>query len=740
MKVPPFGVLVLSFVVTIILTLLIQNTTFKEESVRFDYVASRIAVALENRVRIYENVLIATRNIFLTAPFVSREDFRHFVDGFKLETRYPGVQGVGFTRLIPDNQVAEHEQAMRKEGFKNYQIWPKVSEGNFSIIFLEPFDWRNKRALGYNMFSEPIRHEAMSRARDTGKPALSKKVLLVQETEQDPQSGFLLYVPVYVNDLPQRTVAERRKALKGFVYSPFRAGDLFKKVSTEVKYEASVRAQVYDGEIMDSSHLLFDSHPGSQPDPGALQKAIPIEIAGHRWTLYLTSTSEFSEGAANRWAGPLVFFLGTIISFLIYFVAVFAKKLNAQLRYDLEMKQKSEIELKKAHRSAEEANQAKSRFLAGMSHEIRTPLGVILGYSELALESYELEKELRNYLQTIHRNGQQLVTLVGEILDLSKIEANKMDLEIIDFPFKQTIEEVCFSLQLRAAEKGISLVCAADGPIPQTIKSDITKFRQILVNLIGNAIKFTSKGEVRISARLLSEPVIGEPMTLEILVADTGIGISPKFIKRMFQPFVQEDSSTTRKYGGTGLGLVLSKQLAQMLGGDVHLKSTELGKGSTFAFHLTGGPFQGLWKAELDLKKDDSVSTSSAAEDKQILKGVRILLVEDSIDNQNLFSRYLLGSGALVDIANDGVEALEKAKRQEYDVILMDIQMPNLDGHGATRALRERGMQNPIIALTAHAFQEERARVFQGGFSGYLTKPINRRDLIFEVGKAAKKE
>lgn len=739
MKVPPLGVLVLSFLITIILTLLIQNTTLKEESVRFDYVTSRIAVALENRVRIYENVLIATRNIFLTAPFISRDDFRHFVDGFKLETRYPGIQGVGFTRFIPDDRVSEHERAMRKEGFKNYQIWPKVNDGNFAIIFLEPFDWRNKRALGYNMFSEPIRHDAMSRARDTGKPALSRKVLLVQETEQDPQAGFLLYVPVYVNNMPQSSVEERRRALKGFVYSPFRAGDLFKKISSEVRYEATVRVRVFDGDERDSQHLLYDSHPGHQDETGHLKKSIPIELAGHHWTLDLTSTSEFSKGGANRWAGPLVFLLGTIISFLVFFVAIFAKKLTAQLRYDLEMKQKSEAELKNAHKAAEEANQAKSRFLASMSHEIRTPLGVILGYSELALETFDLEKELRNYLRTIQRNGQQLVTLVGEILDLSKIEANKMDLEIIEFPFTKTIEEVCFSLQLRAEEKGISLVFDPGEPLPQTIQSDITKFRQILVNLIGNAVKFTSKGEVRVSARMISEPIVGEPMTLEILVTDTGIGISPKFIDRMFQPFVQEDSSTTRKFGGTGLGLVLSKQLAQMLGGDVQLRSTILGKGSTFAFLLKGGPFRELWRKDLEQKSDESGVVSGATDDK-LLAGVRILLVEDSIDNQNLFSRYLLGSGAEVEIANDGVEAVERVKRQEYDVILMDIQMPNLDGHGATRVLREKGFTRPIIALTAHAFQEERTRVFQGGFSGYLTKPINRRDLIHEVAKAVKKE
>lgn len=735
MKVPATGVLATSFIITIILTFLIQNTTLKEESVRFDYVTSRIAVALESRVRIYENVLIATRNMFLTTPYVSREVFKHFIEGFKLNTRYPGAQGIGYTRYIPDHLVEEHERAMRRDGFKNYQIWPKVNDGNFTVIFLEPFDWRNKRALGFNMFSEPIRNEAMSRARDTGRSALSKKVLLVQETEQDPQPGFLLYLPVYVNDMPQSTVEERRKALKGFVYSPFRAVDLFKKISTEVQYESTVHVNVYDGDEIEPSQLLFSSHPGSTIAKGGLEKSVPIDFAGHRWTLHLTSTPEFSEGAANRWAGPLVFLLGTVISFLIYFVALFAKRLNAQLRYDLEMKQQSEAELKKAHRAAEEANQAKSRFLAGMSHEIRTPLGVILGYSELALESFDLEKELQSYLQTIHRNGQQLVTLVGEILDLSKIEANKMDMETIEFPFKQTVEEVCFSLQLRAAEKGILLICDLNEPLPHLVTSDITKFRQILVNLIGNAIKFTSQGEVRVSAHMLNEPKLGEPVMLEILVADTGIGISPKFINKMFQPFVQEDSSTTRKYGGTGLGLVLSKQLAQMLGGDVQLKSTVIGEGSTFAFHLNGGPFQGYWKRELETRKEGGSGAGESDDEGKALSGVSVLLVEDSIDNQNLFIRYLVGSGAEVDVANDGIEAIEKTKRQEYDIILMDIQMPKLDGHAATRALRDRGIRNPIVALTAHAFQEERTRVFEGGFNGYLTKPISRRDLISEVVK-----
>jgi CheY-like chemotaxis protein len=364
-----------------------------------------------------------------------------------------------------------------------------------------------------------------------------------------------------------------------------------------------------------------------------------------------------------------------------------------------------------------------------MSHEIRTPLGVIIGFADLALDIPDTRDDVREYLRSIRRNGQQLVTLVGEVLDLSKIEANKLELESLRISLPDILDEVISSLDVRAKHKGITLTWMKAQKIPEFIVTDPTKLRQILMNLIGNAIKFTEKGEVRLTPRLISPAEPGAPIELEFLVEDTGIGIAADKQANLFKLFTQADTSTTRKYGGTGLGLVLSRQLAQIMGGSLELVRSEPGVGSAFLLRLPGGVFERLWDSNRSVERSRSQQDTDRAIEGSLPR-CRILLVEDSVDNQVLISRYLKKAGAEVKIAADGAEAIEKAQTEEFDVILMDIQMPRVDGHEATRRLRDLGYQVPIIALTAHAFKEERDRALQGGFNGYLTKPVSRQTLV----------
>jgi signal transduction histidine kinase/ActR/RegA family two-component response regulator len=393
-------------------------------------------------------------------------------------------------------------------------------------------------------------------------------------------------------------------------------------------------------------------------------------------------------------------------------------------------------ELTRAREGAELASHAKSRFLSNMSHEIRTPLGVILGFADLAMEADITKKVRDDFLQTIRRNAQSLTKLIGEILDLSKIEAGQIDIEYARFSLPLLISEVITALELQAKVKGISLTFKFSGPYPEFVMSDAMRVRQILFNVINNALKFTNVGGVTISAQLRERGDETKPAFMDFFVTDTGIGMSPDQQSRLFQAFMQADNSTTRKFGGTGLGLNLSKKLAQSLGGDLLLERSDSEIGSTFKFSFNAGLVSSLeLNQHIQIRELTKLRTRGISDE---LKGLKVLLVEDSVDNQNLFSRYLSRAGAEVDIACDGVEGLGLARDQIYDVILMDVQMPNLDGYGATSILRSEGCMTPIIALTAHALHEDREIALTKGFSRYLTKPLNADLLVQTIDEVTK--
>ncbi len=386
---------------------------------------------------------------------------------------------------------------------------------------------------------------------------------------------------------------------------------------------------------------------------------------------------------------------------------------------------------KQALKEAEFANQSKTRFLSNMSHEIRTPLGVIEGFADLALDPDISAEDRNTYLMTIKRNSQSLTKLIGEILDLAKVESGKMEIEITRFSLSDLVTDLLEAFSLNARNKGLSLNVNYEETFPEFIISDPTRVRQILTNLLSNSLKFTERGSIDIFIKAYRQHAASNNFVLEVLIRDSGIGMTPDQQRRLFEAFVQADSSTTRRYGGTGLGLNLSKKLAHSLGGDLVLTESGFGSGSAFLFTLNAGSL-----TERDFGQSASIRTrESNVEATRFdgeLQGMRVLLVEDSLDNQMLFSRYLTNGGAVIDLANDGLEALDIISKKKYDVILMDIQMPNLDGYETTQILRREKVKTPIIALTAHALKEERDRAMSFGFTDYLTKPLNVK-LLFEM-------
>jgi len=397
------------------------------------------------------------------------------------------------------------------------------------------------------------------------------------------------------------------------------------------------------------------------------------------------------------------------------------ERLNDNLKDEILHGKKIEAELKEARDRAEKMSQAKGEFLANMSHEIRTPMNGVIGTLQL-LEDTELSQEQHEFVNTAHKSADALLAILNDILDLSKIEAGKLSFENIPFDFRQIVKDIVVLHSLKSEQKGVSLKQAIDDALPGTLIGDPTRLRQVIVNLVSNALKFTKQGEVKISVEVLQNN--NDSVDIKVTVSDSGIGIAQSALDTLFNAFTQADGSTTRKYGGTGLGLAIVSQLVEMMNGTLGVESEE-GKGSSFWF-IANYPCtdEACASAENTVKQNTTVTLNA-----------KVLLVEDNPINQMVAQKMLEKFGLKATLADNGVEALKLLEEQIFDLVLMDCQMPEMDGFDATRQIRKLDIKTlydkrlPVVAMTANVMSGDRERCLEVGMDDYIGKPVQRDQL-----------
>lgn len=826
-----------------------SNTKAEKEQKRYEEHTKRIVSAIAERLHHYMMVLRGGAGLFVASEDVTRNEWRIYFEYRQIGTFFPGIQSIGFSRVVLPPELARHIQGIRAEGFPDYMVWPAGERDVYTaIIFLEPFNARNQRAFGYDMFSEPVRRAAMERARDTGAISISGKVTLVQETDKKVQAGFLMYVPIYAKGMSLNTTEERRVALTGYVYSPFRMNDLMHGIFQGLEHE--VEFKIYDGTEVSPEGLMYECDeyrraPDEKHKPTFSSRQI-LDLYGHSWTLAFENRLPF-EAAVDQWTSWGILTAGLLLSLLAFF---FIRTLENAREHALSLAQEITFALKESeekyrvlndnlplavsiigpnmeiiaanatkrkwfHHSgygkespcfpscnlpsrtepcegcpvvktfqdgqmhtaereattsqgirslvitavaltdpdgkvisvhqtmedvterrrseqdrtdrkiAEEANRTKSVFVANMSHEIRTPLNAIIGFAQLLLRDPLLTPRQQKDVETINRSGNNLLRLINDILDMSKIEAGRSTLAPAAFCLHDLVDDLELMFRSRAEAKGLRLLIERGDSVPRYVTADEGKLRQAFSNLLDNAIKFTEQGSIvmRVAAEVVEER--SGDVHLVVEVEDSGPGISKEEQSRLFQIFQQ--ASAGAKMGGTGLGLAISRKILRMMGGDITVES-EVGRGTCFRFDVV-------------VQLAEAGAVKRKAPPRRVIGlhpdvgTVRALVVDDNPDNRVLMRALLLPVGFEVREAGNGVEALDLFEQWSPHVVLMDMRMPVMDGYEATRRLKgmETGRATPIIAVTASAFGEDESTVMEAGVDAYIRKPFQEKEIFATI-------
>ena len=743
-------------------SVVVMRASVNEQNDRLVAKAKMIREGVQGRLRAYEVGVDFGRGLMTASEDVSRQEWSEFYNDATVRGKFPGVWGFGFVEVVEADAVDAFEERMRADGAHGFTVHdhpgadaPEPGEALYLLKYHEP-ESVNRPVWGLNVASTEVNKSVYDEARDTGQVRVSRPMRLQQNKESE--WGIVLTMPVYTAGMSVRSVEQRRAAIRGWVVA---------SVSLE-RFFASEWSSAWDGFLISiytrehgsgtGGQLVYDSgrsdgHGHSRQNKVARGRgratSIPLDIENLALVMSVSPAHAGSPLLASR-GSVAVLVAGFPLTVLLTTITWSVTRTRARA---VELARAMTVSIRQSEQrqrvlavEANAANKAKTEFLANMSHEIRTPMTAIMGYAQVLGElaaGQSHEGEYAEATGSILRAGEHLMAVINDVLDLSKIESGRLEVDHEKCMILRLVRDVSTTLRMCASRKGLAMGVEFDAPFPEWVMTDEHRLRQILINLVGNAVKFTDHGSIVLV-------LDSDERSLRISIRDTGIGISDKKLAGLFDPFVQLDSSVSRRHEGTGLGLTISRRLANLLGGDITMRST-LGVGSVFTLTIprdcpTATPVrETLPGYELGDQGDQGdrveaeqagvtrcpAAASRTADSAAGAGRARILLAEDGAENQKLIEHLLTRAGYTLKIVSNGREALDELERDPggFELVLMDMQMPVMDGYAATRALRDRGCDLPIVALTAHVMDGARQACLEAGCDEYATKPIEREVL-----------
>jgi two-component system, sensor histidine kinase len=711
----------------------LQKRYALEKQKQFENNIQKSLILFRAKLEVNERSLLGIVSLFDASEDVTRKDFKIYTRTILKNNSF--IQALEWIPKVDYLEKLKFKETAINDGLKTFQIIEKADHNQmitaekrqtyFPVYYVEPIAG-NKRAIGFDLGSNLTRLKSLEEARDTGTTVATSKITLVQE--KGSQSGILIFAPIYKTKNIPNNLNDRREQLKGFALGAYRVGDMIEKIIIP-HLPIGIGLTIYE-EKKTSDKLIY----GLENVKKDLMFKSRVSVSGKEWVLIWREKNsvlyrdKISENGLIS-LGLLIFFvlLSFVMEMIIARTEIIQEEVNVRthdLKVEIEERKKAEFRAERSAReskiyadSAEASARTKDEFLANISHEVRTPLNGVVGYCSL-LEEEELNKNSKEYVKIIKNCSNSLMVIINDILDFSKIETGKLNMNSEPFNLIELIESSMTIFTAQALEKKVKMIYSLGPKVPKKIIGDSHRLRQILINLLGNGLKFTSTGSIVINVSIKED--FEDKIVLLFKIEDTGIGIPEEMKNRLFAPFQQGDSTISRKYGGTGLGLVICRKLVKMMKGNIWLESTE-DVGSTFFFTIEAQEVKLGWSQEEE-KSEDSVGNL-------IYTKLKILIAEDNLINQKLAKSLLHKIGYEdVDIVENGKKAVEALSVKSYDVILMDIQMPIMDGYEATKTICQKWDKDnrpSIIGFSANTFQSDIDKGFESGMEEYLQKPID---------------
>jgi signal transduction histidine kinase/DNA-binding NarL/FixJ family response regulator len=722
--------------------ILLQSKQQSQFNIQFEYDANSYIKAIQHGIALNIEALQRIQAVFSYTGSLSHSDFsllaQHDLN------RYPGINGLAWARRVKDIEVDAFEKAMRDGDFSDFHIKElngdgqlvPVSERNeyLPYTFIAPVP-EFRSVYGFDILSENKRSSTVYSALDAGEARATKPYL--PKFSENTQDNLLVYLPVFKSGLPVETVEQRRQAISGFGVAEFRIGGMLAFAISKATVSTGLDLYVFDS--TEKSDEIFLHAQTSQRTTAQLAPKISelssvpywkglVEVAGRQWTLVIKPTATYVNAHQSRQA-IIALVIGLIITSLIVVNLFLSMRRSHDKERFLSDLVESNNSLELAKQTADAANKSKSIFLANMGHEIRTPMNAILGYGNLLRRDAELSTNQQDKVDIIVNSGENLLALINEILEMSKLEAGEITVNVKHFDLHNLLNDIEKMIRLRAVAKRLQLDVLRSEEVPRFVMTDENKLRLMLTNLLGNAVKYTEEGGIVM--RIETTRVLGsESLRLRVEVEDSGSGIEAEEIKKIFGHF-EKTTSGLRSGSGTGLGLALSREYSHLLGGDITVIS-ELGRGSVF--HL-----------ELDIEKGEEEQVLRMLPQRCVIgmkstqPAVRVLVVDDTVLNRSLLKTILERIGFQVREAINGEEAVALYKEWLPQVVLMDVVMPVMDGLEATRQIKSapQGEDVTIIVLSASAFDDTLEKTLDAGAATYLRKPIKEEELLAVIGEHA---